>query len=206
MYKKLLILMAVILILVGGYFLYKYKFSDKYTWYDNSLENTYQELTWQTGDFLPLAGIDAKYDAKEMKAEKCATEEELEKNDFVRVEGGMCRIPVKVFIKDENGKEKNIGDYKGLLSLLSKIDSPEKALSFVVLTTSDVERNEKSLAPMRSTKTEGGYLVEYTSGNTFGCGTHQPLKVIVLVTEDGSIKTMAVEKERPSIEPEMCVD
>ncbi len=207
MKKKVIIFGGIIflVLVVVGLVVFR-QMSAGFNWYDDAVKNEYNKMTWQEGELSSLVGLDAKYEAKEMRAEKCATLDELEKNDYLRVEGGLCPLPVKVYIKDENGQEKNVGGVSQLLEILGKIDSPEKALSLVLLTTSDMQRTADSLVATRNTKVEGGYLVEYVADNSFGCGTHQPLKKIVLVSESGMIKTVASEQEKPSLEPEVCVD
>lgn len=202
--KTFLALGVLALLVVAGFVFMRYRI-DRFTWYDDAVKKEYKKMNWQEGDFSAISGLDIKYQAREVRTEKCATEEELGYKDYLRVEGGMCPMPVKLMVLDK-GKGKEVSGVAGLLAMLGKIDNAEKAVTLVILTTPDVKRNSESLVPGRVVGSDAGYLVEYAVRNTFGCGVHQPTKQIVLVTESGEIKLVASEKENPFSGLEICVD
>lgn len=83
--------------------------------------------------------------------------------------------------------------------------------------TDDLKVNADGIVEGRTTDTSGGYLVQVVRKNTFGCGSHEPTKVIYKVartsalaekSDDTEIVTRVAVARKPRLEsgPRLCVD
>ena len=152
-----------------------------------------------------IGGFDEKFGFTEYVIEPFPYEgEKNEVKTFLRREGGLGSWYYNLRTKDGldvNSKEK-------LLDLIGKIDSAAEAASLVYMTVPDLLVKDNILIGNTYQLPYGGFLVQVTNKNTFGCGFHDHTKSIYYVTEDGEVSLYVSELGREYDENDavLCVD
>lgn len=130
-------------------------------------------------------------------------EENFEQKEALKVEGG--EVSKRVYLVDANGNE--IRNKTDLLNLIGTIDSEEEAMSLVAITTGDIQIDNNVVVGFTYTLDDHwGYLVQVTNQNTFGCGIHEYLKEIYLVTNTGDVTLAVYELPDENKFEGLCID
>lgn len=124
-----------------------------------------------------------------------------ESNKYLRVEGALCGVGY--WLEDSSGLK--IDSIEKLTNRFGPVETAAEAVSFVSNTQADLKIDNG--VPEGSTLTiKNGFLVQLVRKNTFGCGSHQPSKVIFKVTKIGEIKAIAFEGPNLTNSPSICAD
>jgi len=227
MFKKIIIIVAVAVIAVAFWWLVffqergleKYfsplppvqntninkdeKLSGNYSWGTAAGPNQeqYKNAVWQAIAASTLAGFPPTVHAVENHTDHCGG---MAGASYLRREGCMCLTGVWVEIT-KNGQIEKIDTETKLKGVLFPIDSAQKAVSLMVLTTRDLQINH-GIPAGHTLAVDGGYLVQVVENNTCGCSVHQPAGAIYKVTASGAVTPVAAEIVPPSDDPEVCVD
>lgn len=96
---------------------------------------------------------------------------------------------------------------ESLIKLLGTIDDEQEAMSLVYVLASDLLIDKNILVGHTyELENSNGFLVQVTNKNTYGCGTHEHLKVIYLVSRNGEVNFAVSELPDENSELGLCID
>jgi len=173
---------------------------NNYTWIKAADGKRYKNVVWQTTTASILAGFAADNKAVEKRTEGGWGFDTA----VLRREGCLASVGYWVEIT-QGGKVEKIDTLARLKDILLPIDSANKAVGLVALTTGDLQMRLGVLVG-HSAPISDGYLVRAVENNTCGCSTHIPEGVIYKVARDGAVTIVAREIVPIGAGPEICVD
>lgn len=123
-------------------------------------------------------------------------------SSYLRVEGALCGEGF--WLEDSSGEK--IDSFEKLLSRFGPIETEAEAVSFVGSTKEDLKINRNGVPEGHTLIIKDGFLVQVVYQNTFGCGSHEPSRVIFKVTRTGEIQKIDSEASKPAKGPTLCAD
>lgn len=177
------------------------KLTGEYIWTDNSMKSLYQNALWNPITTTRYEGFTPKTNLTEVRTEDCR---DAPYTNSLRTEGGICQV--SFWIEDDIGHK-----YDTLAELIENfgpVDTNAEAVSFVASTHRDLVINTDGKIQGLSMQVDGGYLVQVTRQNTFGCSNHIPTGMIFFISTEGEMSLIATEKPAPPTtnEPFICAD
>jgi hypothetical protein len=173
------------------------KLTGDYTWEDQTLQEEYQDALWNKIESGRLKGFSTSFTEK--KTEGCGAQD---KNEYLRIEGGLCRVGV--WLEDTQGNK--INSVEKLKETCAPIESEEEAISYLSLMRSDLKIGESDIPQGHSLTITDGFLIQLVYKNTFGCSNHKPIGYIYKVSKNGDFEQVATEQVDETTGPQMCVD
>lgn len=193
------ILLGFILVVAFGFA--KKTFTDinpSYDWKDENGAERYKDIIWKKITERRLDGFTSIGDIVEEKEITCFWNEEpcksliSKEDEHLRVEGGLASRYYFLTIT-ENGEPQMVKSLGNLKKFFAPVDNEVEAMSFIGVTERDLKRNEKDVLVGETAVIDGGYLVKVVKNNTFGCGQHDPQRVIFKISKDGEKTLVATE-------------
>lgn len=204
-YLIVIISIFITVFVVGGlvYFFQftKYKISGDYLWDDQKLNTQYSNASWDKITTNIIAGFSPNIALTEKSTEDCLGRDT---ESYLRIEGGLCGIGY--WLEKTNGEKLN--SIEKLVANFAPIENEAEAVSFVAVTNGDLKIDNRGIPEGHVLAIPGGFLVQLVKRNHFGCGGHKPTGIIFIITNNGEVKRVAHEKEKPSPDwmPKICVD
>ena len=190
--------------------------TSQYEWQDKNDAEKYKNATWNTIKESRLSGLTSVGDIIVEKEIACYWSEEpclsliLKEDEYLRVEGGLGSRYYFLEVT-KNGETQTVKSLEELRKFFAPVDNEIKAMSFIGVTENDLRsrlNNGEYTLVGEITMIDDGFLVQVVKNNTFGCGRHDPQRVIFKITKAGTIAVIAVEMLPPEPEntPHACVD
>lgn len=106
--------------------------------------------------------------------------------DYLRTEGGLCRVGYWIEANDGTATSR-LDTFDDLWEIFNPIGDAAEAVSFVAAAADDLKVSGEGIVEGYTTEVSGGYLVQVVRKNTFGCGSHEPTKVIYKVSRTSAV-------------------
>jgi hypothetical protein len=204
------------LVLTVSFGLAKKTYTDvnpSYDWKDENGAEKYKDVVWNKISKSRLAGFTSAGVVVMEEEIACFWSDEpchpliSKENEYLRVEGGIISS-YRFLVVIKNNETHTIKSLEELKEFFAPIDNEIEAMSFIGITERDLKENGKDVLVGETAVIDGGYLVKVVKNNTFGCGRHDPQKVIFKITKDGEITLIASEilPPEPDNVPHACVD
>lgn len=209
----LVILLGLILVVASGFVEKTTDADTHYEWRGENSAEKYKDVVWKKIIKERLNGFTSLgNDVAENKI-ACYWSDEpchslISKGDeYLRVEGGLMSVYYFLEIT-KNGENLTIKSLAGLKKFFAPVDNEIKAMSFIGVTETDLKKNKGDVLVGETAIIDDGYLVKVVKNRTFGCGRHDPQKVIFKITRAGEIMMTAIEILPPPSEYDFgtCVD
>ena len=187
------------------------KYLSQYEWQDEVGVEKHKDIVWNKIKESRLSGLtSADYVIAEEEGIDCYWADESCRSlllEYLRREGGLSSRYYFLTIA-ENNEVKTIKSSKELREFFTPVESEAEAMSFIGVTITDIKKNKGDVLVGETAVVDDGYLVKVVENHTFGCGRHDPQKVIFKITNGGEISVVALEVLPPEPEntPYSCVD
>lgn len=129
----------------------------------------------------------------------------FEDGEYLRVEGGLVSSYYYLIVT-KNRETQIVKSLEELKKFFAPVDNEVEAMSFIAVTERGLKWSKKDTLAGETAVIDDGYLVKVVKNNTFGCGRHDPQRVIFKITKAGEIIIIAVEILPPLSGYEACVD
>lgn len=188
----------------------------QYEWQDDGGIEKYKDVVWKKitegrlNGFISLGNVVAEKEVACYWSDEPCYSLISKENEYLRVEGGLANSYYFLAIV-RNGEPQTIKSLEKLKKFFAPVDNEVEAMSFVGVTENDLQsrlNNGDYILVGETAVIDDGFLVKVVKNNTFGCGRHDPQKVIFKITRAGEIMMTAIEILPPPSEYDLgtCVD
>lgn len=213
-WSGLTILVGLILVVALGFAKKTYRDTNaRYEWQGENSEEKYKDVVWKKITEGRLNGLVSSSNAVMEKEIACYWDEKScrlisKEDEYLRIEGWLFSRYYYFLVATKDGETLTIKSLEGLKKFFAPVDSEAEAMSFIGVTGRDLKKNERDVLVGETAVIDDGYLVKVVKNNTFGCGRHDPQKVIFKITRTGEIMVTAVEILPPPSKYDLgtCVD